>query len=101
ERPRLAQRLARWKLARRPGADPAGVVAGEDLVRGAVLLLDGAALERAGDPALVAEQLVQHLGAEREERREERLQRVDHAERDVEHGGGAVAIGLHERPRRL
>ena len=58
ERPRLAQRLAGRQLARRPRADPALVVAGQHLVRRAVLLGGGAELERPGDPAVVAEQLV-------------------------------------------
>src|SRR5205807_287559 len=59
ERLRLAQRLARAEVARLPAADPGRVVAGEDLVRVA-LLLDLAELDGASDHPFVAEQLV-HL----------------------------------------
>src|SRR5882724_6444694 len=56
ERPRLAQLLARRQLARRPGADPALVLAGQHLVRGAVLLGDRLELERPGQVAVIAQE---------------------------------------------
>ena len=59
---RLAEGLARRERARRPGADPGAVVAGEHDVRLAVLL-HLAQLERAGEVAVVAEQLVEHAGS--------------------------------------
>ena len=44
---------------------------------------------------------MERLRAVREERREDHLEAVDGAERDVEDGAGAVAVGLDERPGRL
>ena len=76
------------------------VVAGEDLVL-APVLVDAPELERPGDAAVVAEQLVHLLRGVGQERREEDLQAVDRAQRDVEHRRGAVAVGLDERPRGL
>ena len=51
--------------------------------------------------ALVAEQLVQLLTRERQERREDRLQRVDDAERDEQDRRRALAVFLDDGPRRL
>src|SRR5207248_2067923 len=74
ERLWLLQRLTGGELARRPRSHPARVVAGEHVVRRAVVLGLGADLERAGEIAVVAEQLVHDLRRERQERREQRLQ---------------------------
>ncbi len=82
---------ARRKLARRPRARAALVVAGQHFVRRAVVLGDGRELERAAEVAVVAEQLVDGLRRERKERREERLQRVD--------GSGARRRGRSRRGR--
>ena len=41
------------------------------------------------------------LRGEGQERREQRLERVDAAERDIQHGRRTRAVGLDERPRRL
>ena len=63
---RRAARASAWPGGSSLGsqrADPARVVAGQDLVAAAVVLVDLAELERAGEPALVAEQLVQRLRA--------------------------------------
>ena len=60
-----------------------------------VVALAGLAdLERPRDRALEPEQLVDGLGREGQERREDRLQVVDGLQRDVEHGAGALAIRL-------
>src|SRR5206468_6699895 len=100
ELPRLEQRLARWELARLPAPCPRGIVARQDLVLLAVLV-NLAKLERAGEVAVVAEQLVHDLGGVREERREEGLQAVDRGKCDVEHRRRACAVRLDERPRGL
>ncbi len=70
-------------------------------MRGTVVIDDLAELERAGDPAFVAEQLVQRLARVRQERCEENLQAVDAAERNEEHRARAPAIGVHQSPRSL
>ena len=66
-----------------------------------VLLGDGAELERPGEPALVAEQLVQALARVRQEGREEHLEAVDRAQGDEEHRGGTLGVARRQRPGRL
>src|SRR6266700_6215398 len=72
----LLQLLPGLQLARFPTPDPRGVVAREHLVL-APVLVDLPELERAGDPAVIAEHLVHLLRSVREKRREEDLQAVD------------------------
>ena len=80
----------------------ARVVAGQDRVRSPSSSRHLAELERAGELALVAEQLVQRLARERQERREEHLEAVDAAQRDVEdRRRPARGRSLIARPRRL
>src|SRR5439155_22942167 len=98
---RLEQRLAGREPAGCPAALRTGVVAREDRVHGAVLLRLVPEEELAGEDSSVAEQLVDRLRAEREERREQRLEAVHRAERDVEDGARTGAIALDERPWRL
>src|SRR5919201_1262306 len=77
ERPTLQQALPRGQLARLPAPDPRGEVAGEHLVLRPVVLTYGPELERPGDPAVVAEQLMHRLRAERQEGRQDRREGVD------------------------
>ena len=99
ERLRLAQRLTRRQLARRPLADPARVVAGQHLV-GASRPPRRTSRNSSGpasQPSWPSSSCTR-LRRERQERREERLQRVDATQRDVENRRRPLAIGLHERP---
>src|SRR5439155_8606281 len=68
ERLRLEQRLAGREPAGCPAALRTGVVAREDRMHGAVLLRLVPEEELAGEDSSVAEQLVDRLRAEREER---------------------------------
>jgi hypothetical protein len=70
-------------------------------VRAAVLLRDLAELQRPSDVAVVAEEVVERLAGERQERRQQDLEAVDAAERDEEDRPGAFAVVLDHRPRRL
>ena len=61
-----------------------------------------AVLEGQEDPwRLVCEELVHVLRGMRQERREERLQAVDRAQRQVQNGARTSLVRLDERPRRL
>src|SRR6185436_2946772 len=97
QRPRLAKLLTGRKLARLPPADPARVVAGQDLVRLSVVLGHLDELERAGELPLVPEQLVHDLTREREERRQQDLEAVDTPQRNEEDRRRALPVLLDHR----
>ena len=100
ERRRFLELAARRQLARLPGADPGLVVAGQNRM-GHAVLVDLLKLERAGEDAVVTQELVEALRRERQERREERLQAVDCAEGDVQDRPGPLSVALDQRPWRL
>ena len=64
-------------------------------------LLDLPQLQRTGEVAVVPEQLVQQLRAERQERCEQHAELVDTTQRDVQDRSRPLGIGLDHRPRRL
>ena len=101
QRGRLAERLARRERARCPAAHPAVVVAGEYHMLPTLGFHDRPELEGAGDQPVVAEELVQALRGEGEERREQDLEAVDRPKRHEEDRGGPLAIRVEERPGSL
>src|SRR5919109_381752 len=76
ERLRLSDALPRRQSARRPSSCERVVVAGQDLVRIVVCLGEGFEEKRSSELVLVAEQVMELLRAEREERREQDLEIV-------------------------
>jgi len=66
-----------------------------------VVLLELAELERPCEPTFVPEQFVQLLARERQDRREEDLERIHDAERHVEDRPGPFTVFLDRGPRRL
>ena len=84
-----------------PAAHPAVVVAGEYDVLPTLGFHDRPELEGAGDQPVVAEELVQALRGEGEERREQDLEAVDRPKRHEEDRGGPLAIRVEDRPGRL
>src|SRR5205085_7567735 len=98
ERLRLAQLLTGLELRRRPCSGPCSVVASQRVVGRAVGLPHGPSFRRSGDDAIMTQIFVELLAGEGEERREHHLEVVDAAERDVEHGPGALAVARDRLP---